>query len=157
MELLETASGVTVLNDSYNANPSSMGAALLTLSRFELPGGARRMAVLGDMRELGVHHDEEHRIVGERTAELGIDVVVGVGSGGAAIAAAAERGGGIDAYAVADAAEATALVATMVRPGDAVLVKGSRALGLEQVADGLLASGRSTSTGGSALSGGDRT
>jgi UDP-N-acetylmuramoyl-tripeptide--D-alanyl-D-alanine ligase len=157
MELLETASGVTVLNDSYNANPSSMGAALLTLSRFELPGGARRMAVLGDMRELGVHHDEEHRIVGERTAELGIDVVVGVGSGGAAIAAAAERGGGIEAYAVADAAEATALVATMVRPGDAVLVKGSRALGLEQVADGLLASGRSTSTGGSALSGGDRT
>jgi UDP-N-acetylmuramoyl-tripeptide--D-alanyl-D-alanine ligase len=157
MELLETAAGVTVLNDAYNANPSSMWAALLTLSRFELPTGARRIAVLGDMRELGPHHDEEHRIVGERTAELGIDVVVGVGSGGTAIAAAAGRDRGIDAHAVADAAEAVALVATMVRPGDAVLVKGSRALGLEHVADGLLASGRTRPGGRSALGGGDRT
>ncbi|MDQ1459669.1 MAG: UDP-N-acetylmuramoyl-tripeptide--D-alanyl-D-alanine ligase [Actinomycetota bacterium] len=139
MELLETASGVTILNDAYNANPASMWAALVTLRRFELRAGARRIAVLGDMRELGAHHDEEHRIVGERAAELGIDVVVGVGAGGAVIAEAA-RTGGVDTHPVADAAEAIGLVATLVQPGDAVLVKGSRALGLERVADGMLAS-----------------
>jgi UDP-N-acetylmuramoyl-tripeptide--D-alanyl-D-alanine ligase len=137
MELLETASGVTVLNDSYNANPTSMEAALVTLARFELTAGARRIAVLGDMRELGVHHDAEHETVGERAATLGIDVVVGVGGGGAAIAHAA-RAGGVDAHAVGDADAAIRLVLPMVHEGDVVLVKGSRAVGLERVADGLL-------------------
>ena len=75
------------------------------------------------------------------TVALGIDLVVGVGAGGAAIAAAAQVGG-IDARVVSDAAEAVALVAPMVRTGDAVLVKASRALGLEHVADGLLESAR---------------
>jgi UDP-N-acetylmuramoyl-tripeptide--D-alanyl-D-alanine ligase len=138
MELLETDSGVTVLNDAYNANPSSMEAALVALAHLELPAGARRFAVLGDMRELGVDHDDAHRAVGERTGGLALDVVVGVGAGGAAIAHAA-RAGGIEAHVVADAAEAVRLVAPLVRRGDAVLVKASRALGLERVADGLLA------------------
>ncbi len=87
MEFLETDAGVTVLNDSYNANPTSMEAALVALA--QLPScrsGARRIAVLGDMRELGAHHDDAHRAVGERGGELGLDVVVGVGAGGAAIA-----------------------------------------------------------------------
>ncbi len=85
MELLETAAGVTVLNDSYNANPTSMEAALVALAHLELPAGSRRVAVLGDMRELGAHHDDAHTSVGERVAALGLDVVVGVGTGGAAI------------------------------------------------------------------------
>jgi UDP-N-acetylmuramoyl-tripeptide--D-alanyl-D-alanine ligase len=149
MELLETDAGVTVLNDSYNANPTSMEAALVALAHLELPRGARRFAVLGDMRELGVHHDDAHRELGERTTALALDLVVGVGPGGAAIAAAARAAGG-DAHAVPDAATAIDLVVPMVRSGDAVLVKGSRALGLERVADSLLAAGRAGALGGAA-------
>lgn len=147
MEMLETDAGVTVLNDSYNANPTSMEAALVALARLSLPGAARRFAVVGDMRELGAHHDDAHREVGERAVALALDVVVGVGAGGAAIADVARRGG-IEAHIVADAHEAVQLVAPMVRAGDAVLVKGSRALGLERVAEGLVASGRRTAAGG---------
>ena len=157
MELLETDSGVTVLNDSYNANPTSMEAALVALARLEVASGGRRFAVLGDMRELGPHHDGAHREVGERTAVLALDVVVGVGAGGVAIAQAA-RSGGVETHVVADAAEAFRLVAPMLRTGDAVLVKGSRALGLERVADGLLASAREETGRASRheCSGGDR-
>ena len=147
MEMLETDSGVTVLDDSYNANPTSMEAALVALAHLDLPRGARRLAVVGDMRELGAHHDDAHEQIGTRAADLALDVVVGVGAGGAAIAAAA-RAGGVEAHAVADAKAAVGLVAPMVRPGDAVLVKGSRALGLERVAAGLLARARSGCTGG---------
>ena len=64
MEILETDAGVTVLNDAYNANPTSMEAALIALAGLELPDGARRIAVVGDMRELGAHHDDAHRAVG---------------------------------------------------------------------------------------------
>ncbi len=156
MELLETDSGVTLLNDSYNANPASMEAALVAFAHLELLPGARRFAVLGDMRELGVDHDDAHREVGERTAGLALDVVVGVGAGGAAIARAA-RAGGIEAHVVADAAEAVRFVAPLVRRGDAVLVKASRALGLERVADGLLASAHHSRDGSRhECSGGDR-
>jgi UDP-N-acetylmuramoyl-tripeptide--D-alanyl-D-alanine ligase len=142
MELLETDAGVTVLNDAYNANPTSMEAALVALAHLQIPAGARRIAVLGDMRELGAHHDDAHREVGERAAALGLDVLVGVGNGGDAIVRAARPGVG-DVHTVADAAEAVQLVAALVRRGDAVLVKGSRALGLERVAEGLVASARS--------------
>lgn len=144
MELLETGSGVTVLNDSYNANPTSMEAALVTLAHFAVRNGAQRVAVLGDMRELGPHHDDAHRMVGERTAALGIDVVIGVGPGGAAIAAAAGAAGaaGVSAHAVTDAGEVMPLLTELLGAGDAVLVKGSRALGLERVADDLLAGAR---------------
>src|SRR5262249_33670704 len=93
MELVETARGITLLNDSYNANPSSMEAALVALARIEVPPGRRRIAVLGDMRELGAHHDDAHREAGERAAALGIDLVIGVGAGGEAIAAAAGAAG----------------------------------------------------------------
>jgi UDP-N-acetylmuramoyl-tripeptide--D-alanyl-D-alanine ligase len=153
MELLETDSGVTILNDSYNANPTSMEAALVALAGLEVPSGGRRFAVLGDMRELGLHHDDAHRDVGERTAVLALDVVVGVGAGGAAMAQAA-RSGGVETHVVADAAEAVRRVAPLLRTGDAVLVKGSRALGLERVADGLLASARHEAR--HECSGGDR-
>jgi UDP-N-acetylmuramoyl-tripeptide--D-alanyl-D-alanine ligase len=150
MQLLETDSGVTLLNDAYNANPTSMEAALVALAHLALPAGARRIAVLGDMRELGTHHDDAHRELGERTSSLALDVVVGVGEGGAAIVQAA-RAGGVEAHAVADAAEAVRHVGSIVRRGDAVLVKGSRALGLERVVDGILASARHECSGGGRL------
>lgn len=138
MEFLETDAGVTVLNDSYNANPASMEAALVALAHLELPAGSRRIAVLGDMRELGAHHDDAHAEIGDLAAELAIEIVIGVGEGGAAMAAAAATAGA-EAYGVADADAALALVEPMLRPGDAVLVKGSRAVGLEKVAHRLLA------------------
>jgi len=143
MELLETTDGVVVLNDAYNANPTSMTAALDALAALTVAG--RRIAVLGDMRELGLHHDDAHRSVGERAADLGLDLVVGVGPGGAVIAAAA--GPATSVATVADAAAAADLLVGIVRPGDAVLCKASRAVGLERVADRLLGEGRGVVSG----------
>jgi UDP-N-acetylmuramoyl-tripeptide--D-alanyl-D-alanine ligase len=144
MELIDTDDGVTVLNDAYNANPTSMEAALVALAH--LPVGGRRVAVLGDMRELGHHHDTAHREAGARAAALGIDLVVGVGEGGALIADAA-RARGIAVEIVADAPRAAELVDARVRPHDAVLCKASRAVGLEAVADYLVARRRTVSSG----------
>jgi UDP-N-acetylmuramoyl-tripeptide--D-alanyl-D-alanine ligase len=111
MELVESPSGVVVLNDAYNANPSSMAAALRALAQLGVSG--RRIAVLGDMRELGAHSDRAHEAVGHLAGEVGADIVIGVGDGGA-------------------------IVSQLVAPGDAVLVKASRALGLQLVAARLL-------------------
>jgi UDP-N-acetylmuramoyl-tripeptide--D-alanyl-D-alanine ligase len=135
MELFETDAGITVLNDAYNANPTSMTAALAALAHLDVKG--RRIAVLGDMRELGVHHDQEHADLGRRLSEMPIDVLVGVGDGGSAIVAAA--GDRIETHRVPDARAAGALACETAAPGDAVLVKGSRALGLEIVAEALAA------------------
>ena len=130
MELAESAGGVVVLNDAYNANPASMDAALRALAQLGVDG--RRIAVLGDMRELGTHSAG-----GRLAGELGTDVVIGVGAGGAEIAGAA-RHDVRDVRTVVDADEAATTVLGLVRPGDAVLVKASRALGLQTVAERLL-------------------
>ena len=137
LELERRADGVAVLNDVYNANPTSMAAALRAL--VALPSTGRRIAVLGEMRELGSHAADAHREVGELAGRLHIDAVVGVGEWGAAITAAAESvATRVD---VADAAEALGAVRTIVQPGDTVLIKASRAVGLELVAAGLLERG----------------
>lgn len=136
MEVFERADDVVVVNDAYNANPDSMAAALRALVR--VPARRRRIAVLGDMRELGHHAGAAHANVGRLAADLGVEFVVGVGEGGALIADTAGAAGAA-AHRVADAAAAGALVAGLVRPGDAVLVKASRAVGLQRVAEALLA------------------
>ena len=136
MELLETDDAVTILNDAYNANPTSMEAALTALAH--LPVSGRRIAVLGDMRELGVHHAEAHRAVGVRAAALHLDMIIGVGPGGALIGETA-RTRGAPVEIVENAAAALESVDSLVGRGDAVLCKASRAVGLEAVADGLLA------------------
>ena len=138
LELERRADGVAVLNDVYNANPTSMAAALRAL--VALPSTGRRIAVLGEMRELGIHAADAHREVGELVARLPIDVVVGVGEWGAAITAAA--GTVPTRVDVADAADALSAALTIVQPGDTVLIKASRAVGLELVATGLLGRGR---------------
>ena len=117
----ELAGGVLLLNDCYNANPLSMRAALENLA--ERAAERRRIAVLGEMAELGAGADEFHREVGRQAAELGVDVI-GVGP--------LARGYG--GRSVANAAEAADAVAGMLQPGDVVLVKGSRSVGLEAVA-----------------------
>jgi UDP-N-acetylmuramoyl-tripeptide--D-alanyl-D-alanine ligase len=144
MEIDVSPGGVTVVNDSYNANPASMEAALRALAHLRIDG--RRIAVLGDMRELGVHEQASHAAVGELAGELGVDLVVGVGGGGARIAEAAGRT--VVAVAVTDAEAALAAVRAEVAAGDAVLVKASRALGLERVAAGLLDDDRDRTANG---------
>jgi UDP-N-acetylmuramoyl-tripeptide--D-alanyl-D-alanine ligase len=147
MALLETDDAVTILNDAYNANPTSMEAALVALAH--LPVRGRRIAVLGDMRELGVHRDEAHRAVGARVAALGLDLCVGVGAGGALIAEAARTRGAV--VETVDGAEAALdAVDAIARPGDAVLCKASRAIGVEVVADGLVTRRRSRALGSGA-------
>ena len=131
-ERLELASGVVVINDCYNANPLSMRAALDDLAT-QAPSGGRRVAVLGDMLELGRGELDEHRAIGAYAAGAGVDVLVAVGPLSAEMPAAF----GGESHVVADAAEAASLVASLAAPGDLVLVKASRGIGLETVAEAL--------------------
>ncbi len=124
-----TPSRVTVIDDCYNANPMSMRAALDDLQATAATDGARRIAVLGDMLELGPQEQEFHAELGERAAATGVDVLVTVGPLAAAIG---ERFGG-ETHAVADAGEAAVVVPELLAPGDVVLVKASRGVGLELV------------------------
>ncbi len=136
MQVMQGPDDIVVLNDAYNANPGSTSSALHALAR--LPNVQRRIAVLGDMRELGAHSAAEHARIGALAAELGIDVVIAVGGEIAPLAAAA-RHGVPDVVVVADATAARAALATLITPRAAVLVKGSRAVGLEQLAQDLVA------------------
>lgn len=135
LELTRTPAGVTVLNDAYNANPESMRAAIETLLSLTREGG-RPVAVLGEMRELGERSTEAHAELGRLAARAGVRLLV-VGGGARAIhdAASAERRD--SSTWVADTDAATALLAGTVGPGDVVLVKASRAAGLERVAHAL--------------------
>jgi UDP-N-acetylmuramoyl-tripeptide--D-alanyl-D-alanine ligase len=130
MELRTSPTGVRVLDDSYNANPTSMAAALHALAR--LPVSGRRIAVLGEMRELGAQSEELHARIGAVVVQTGVDHLVAVGAGGAAIAAG--TAGAVRVTELADADAAVDVLAELVAPGDAVLVKASRAIGLEHVA-----------------------
>jgi UDP-N-acetylmuramoyl-tripeptide--D-alanyl-D-alanine ligase len=125
-QVVELGGGVTVVNDCYNANPMSMRAALEHLAASP---AERRIAVLGAMAELGPGAPGYHREVGLRAAELGIDLLVTVGEEALPYA---ERFDG-ETRAVRTPEEAGALLEELVRPGDRVLVKGSRSVGLERV------------------------
>jgi UDP-N-acetylmuramoyl-tripeptide--D-alanyl-D-alanine ligase len=127
--------GVTVIDDCYNANPMSVRAALDDLAETATgPAAGRRVAVLGDMLELGPQERDFHVDIGEHAAAAGVELLVTVGPLAAAMA---ERFPG-ETYAVADAGEAAALVPELVEPGDVVLVKASRGVGLELVCRALL-------------------
>jgi UDP-N-acetylmuramoyl-tripeptide--D-alanyl-D-alanine ligase len=125
-EIVELGGGVTVVNDCYNANPMSMRAALEHLAGTP---AERRLAILGTMAELGADSGRFHREIGERAAELGIDVLVTVGEPALAFA----EGFDGELYSVATPEEAGSLLQELAQPGDRVLVKGSRAVGLERV------------------------
>jgi UDP-N-acetylmuramoyl-tripeptide--D-alanyl-D-alanine ligase len=143
LELERRADGVAVLNDVYNANPASMAAALRALAA--LPATGRRIAVLGDMRELGDASHDAHASIGVLAGQLHVDVVIGVGEGGAEIAAAATAVP--TTRVVVDAGEALAAVTEILSAGDVVLLKASRAVGLEVAVSGLL--GTDTEAAGS--------
>jgi UDP-N-acetylmuramoyl-tripeptide--D-alanyl-D-alanine ligase len=125
-QVVELDGGVTVVNDCYNANPMSMTAALEHLAGSPAD---RRIAVLGTMAELGPEAERFHRDVGRRAGDLGVDVLVTVGE--EALPFAAEFDG--ERHSVASPEEARAILEELARPGDRVLIKGSRSAGLERV------------------------
>jgi UDP-N-acetylmuramoyl-tripeptide--D-alanyl-D-alanine ligase len=133
-ERRELPGGVAVIDDCYNANPMSMRAALDELDA-SAPG--RRVAVLGDMLELGEHERDYHVAVGRQAAARDVDVLVTVGPLAAAMLDTFDG----ESYAVADAGEAAALVGELVASGDTVLIKGSRGVGLEIVGQALAEGG----------------
>ena len=122
--------GPVVIDDSYNSNPDAVALALASAA--ELAGERRRTAVLGDMLELGPEGPRFHREAGGRAAELGFSPLAGVGELSRELVAGAD-GGGADAHWFATAAEAADWAADELGPGDLVLVKGSRGVGLEAV------------------------
>ncbi len=128
-ERIELPGAVLVIDDCYNANPMSMRAALDDLAE-AAPASRRRVAVLGDMLELGPREREFHAEIGRYAAECGVDVLVTVGP----LAACMADGFGGELHAVGDAGQAARLAQELVAPGDTVLVKGSRGVGLEVVA-----------------------
>ncbi len=135
MELMPRADGVLILNDAYNANPDSMAAALATA--VELVHGTRRdhpearvIAVLGDMLELGPLAEELHEEAGRLAADLGVAEIVAVGDLASQIVAGATSEG--IAARVADRNDVASSLS--LKPGDVVLIKGSRGVGLETVA-----------------------
>ncbi|MEY2493733.1 MAG: UDP-N-acetylmuramoyl-tripeptide--D-alanyl-D-alanine ligase [Verrucomicrobiota bacterium] len=128
---IKEINGIQFIDDSYNANPDSMKAALRTL--IELGADGRRIAVLGEMGELGEESESGHREVGEAAAELGVDELIAVGTTGAEIAHAARKAGLKKTVAVDAPEEAAELLAQGARAGDLILVKGSRSARMERV------------------------
>jgi UDP-N-acetylmuramoyl-tripeptide--D-alanyl-D-alanine ligase len=125
--------GGMLVNDCWNANPVSMRAALEDL--VDRSEGRRTVAVLGEMAELGAESDTYHREIGAAVAALGIGVLVAVGERGRLYVEGAE--GVPEIASASDVEEAARIVPGLLAPGDCVLVKGSRAVGLEVVADAL--------------------
>ncbi len=132
-------SGIEILDDSYNSNPAAMERALESL-RTASPRG-RRVLVSGDMLELGDYGRPAHARLGRQAAASGIDLFVAVGPLSARAADAARAAGAPEVRHFPDSEEAASYVASAVRPGDLVLVKGSRGMKMERVVRALLAEG----------------
>ncbi|MFJ7154773.1 UDP-N-acetylmuramoyl-tripeptide--D-alanyl-D-alanine ligase [Streptomyces sp. NPDC101118] len=144
MEVTERADGVTVVNDAYNANPESMRAALRALAAMgdaAKAAGGRTWAVLGPMAELGDESLAEHDAVGRLAVRLNVSRLVAVGGREASwlqLGAYNEGSWGEESVLVSDAQAAVDLLRRELRPGDVVLVKASRSIGLERIAQALL-------------------
>ncbi|MFJ6795757.1 UDP-N-acetylmuramoyl-tripeptide--D-alanyl-D-alanine ligase [Streptomyces sp. NPDC091268] len=144
MEVTERADGVTIVNDAYNANPESMRAALRALAAMggaARANGGRTWAVLGPMAELGDASLAEHDAVGRLAVRLNVSKLVAVGGREASwlqLGAYNEGSWGEESVLVSDAQAAVDLLRSELRPGDVVLVKASRSVGLERVALALL-------------------
>ncbi|MER5409798.1 UDP-N-acetylmuramoyl-tripeptide--D-alanyl-D-alanine ligase [Streptomyces sp. NPDC002769] len=142
MEVTERPDGVTVVNDAYNANPESMRAALRAL--VAMGRGRRTWAVLGQMAELGDEALAEHDAIGRLAVRLNVSKLVAVGGREASwlqLGAYNEGSWGEESVHVSDAQAAVDLLRSELRPGDVVLVKASRSVGLERVAQALLDNG----------------
>jgi UDP-N-acetylmuramoyl-tripeptide--D-alanyl-D-alanine ligase len=127
--------GVTILNDCYNSNPEAAKAMLDTLAA--LPG-ARKIAVLGEMLELGSWSEQLHAEVGSHAASIGIDIVLAIRGAARNIATAAKLGGA-EAIFFEEPADAGEALRTIARPGDVVLCKGSRGTRVEKALERFMA------------------
>jgi UDP-N-acetylmuramoyl-tripeptide--D-alanyl-D-alanine ligase len=137
MEVVQ-AGAVRVIDDCYNASPKSVAAALQVLSAIAAPGG--RIAVLGDMLELGAATDTSHLAIGRAAFAAGVDTLIAVGKYADRVSVGA-RDAGLPAtrcFQAPDAIAAATLALALVRPGDTVLIKGSRGVGLEHVVGALV-------------------
>ncbi|MBI2412032.1 MAG: UDP-N-acetylmuramoyl-tripeptide--D-alanyl-D-alanine ligase [Deltaproteobacteria bacterium] len=132
MEILKV-DGFTVLDDTYNANPDSMASALRTLAK----ASGRKVAVIGDMLELGEASSIEHYEIGLLSGRLGVDVVIAIGAFSGEVSGGAKAGGVRGAEAFGDKKDALDALKKTVKAGDAVLVKASRGVGLEYIVEGL--------------------
>ena len=137
MEVVPLQGGKTVINDAYNANPSSMEFALETL--VEVKGKGRTIAVLGDMLELGNFTKEAHQRIGQKVSQLSIDFLLAMGEEAPVIVESAIRYGFSmeRAQVVESHSEAVSLLRQIVRNGDWILVKGSRRMAMEKIVEGL--------------------
>jgi UDP-N-acetylmuramoyl-tripeptide--D-alanyl-D-alanine ligase len=140
---LRVLSGIkktTILDDSYNASPRAAGLALDTLMALPADDGARRIAVMGDMLELGALTEEAHRQVGAKAADAGVDVLIGVGPRSKSLCdGARERGMSQDlVFHMHDALEASHFLQDRLRPGDVILIKGSRGMRMERAVKDLM-------------------
>jgi UDP-N-acetylmuramoyl-tripeptide--D-alanyl-D-alanine ligase len=139
-ELLRLPGGITLIDDSYNSSPAALRQALAIVGMAE--GCARRAAVLGEMLELGAHAERLHDECGRAAAAAGLDLLIAVGGSAARVLADAAIAAGMPASAVMHVPtrdEAAALALERIRPGDLVLVKGSRGIGTDLVVDRLKA------------------
>lgn len=137
-ELLRLPGGVTLLDDSYNSSPAALERALEIVR--QATGSARKIAVLGEMLELGAHAPRLHAQAGRIAAESGLDLLVAVGGEAAQALALSAANAGMPPSAVVyvpTSADAADLAAKRVRPGDLVLVKGSRGIRTDVVVDRL--------------------
>ena len=140
MSLRALRDDVWLIDDSYNANPQSMAAALQGLA--DVRGSGRTLAILGDMGELGPAARDAHLEAGRLAGKLGIDQLIAVGGHAASVLAGGREAGlaADQTFAAPDAEDLDELIAhvlNVLRPGDRVLVKGSRAMRMERIAQGL--------------------
>lgn len=128
-----------IIDDSYNSSPTASVSALRLLA--QIPGKQRKIAVLGDMAELGKFTEESHRAIGKLVAELAIDVLVTVGQRAFFIAEAAQTNGLINEKVIrfSSAAEAGRFIQSELHPGDIILVKGSQSMRMEKVVKEIMA------------------
>lgn len=134
--------GITLVDDSYNSNPDALAQALAGAAALA-PAGARKVAVLGDMLELGPEAPRFHREAGEHAAALGFSPIAGVGELSRHLVEAAREAGARSEW-LPDAEAAEAWTEETLRPGDLVLIKASRGIGLETVVERLLAEAEPT-------------
>jgi len=130
-----------LVDDTYNSSPRAAELALKTFRALPIEGGGRRIAVLGDMFELGALTEASHARIGAAAAEAGLDLLMGVGAASAGLCAAARAAGMPDdrVFHAHDAAEAGRFLQERIHPGDALLIKGSRGMRMERVVKELMA------------------
>jgi UDP-N-acetylmuramyl pentapeptide synthase len=131
------AGSLAILDDTYNANPASVDAALATLAAGA--AGRRRVVVLGDMLELGEVSEAAHREAGRRAVAAGAAELIGVGRHALAAVEAAREAGLAESHHATTFEDTVVLLLKRLAPGDALLVKGSRGMRMERVVDALVA------------------